>query len=64
MQSPAFGLAGVMGWPVAHSRSPKIHGYWLQKHGLQGAYVLLPVAPGQLPVACRDWPHWDFAAAT
>ena len=51
MQSPAFGLAGVMGWPVAHSRSPKIHGYWLQKHGLQGAYVLLPVAPGQLPVA-------------
>ena len=49
-QSP-FGLAGVMGWPVAHSRSPKIHNYWLQKHGLSGAYVLLPVAPGNLKVA-------------
>ncbi len=47
----AFGLAGVMGWPVAHSRSPKIHNYWLEKHGLPGAYVLLPVAPGALPVA-------------
>jgi len=49
-QSP-FGLAGVMGWPVAHSRSPKIHNYWLQKHGLNGSYVLLPVAPGNLNVA-------------
>lgn len=49
-QSP-FGLAGVMGWPVAHSRSPKIHNYWLQKHALNGSYVLLPVAPGNLNVA-------------
>jgi shikimate dehydrogenase len=49
-QSP-FCLAGVMGWPVAHSRSPKIHNYWLQKHGLNGSYVLLPVAPGNLKVA-------------
>jgi len=40
-----------MGWPVAHSRSPKIHNYWLQKHGLNGSYVLLPVAPGNLKVA-------------
>ena len=40
-----------MGWPVAHSRSPRIHNYWLQKHGLTGAYVLLPVAPGNLKVA-------------
>jgi shikimate dehydrogenase len=49
-QSP-FGLAGVMGWPVAHSRSPKIHNHWLQQHGLNGSYVLLPVAPGNLKVA-------------
>jgi len=51
MQATPFGLAGVMGWPVAHSRSPRIHNYWLQKHGLTGAYVLLPVAPGNLKVA-------------
>lgn len=47
----SFGLAGVMGWPVAHSRSPKIHSHWLEKHGLPGAYVLLPVAPGTLSIA-------------
>ena len=40
-----------MGWPVAHSRSPKLHNYWLEKYGLLGAYVQLPVAPGQLGVA-------------
>ena len=40
-----------MGWPVAHSRSPLIHNYWLQKHGLMGAYVQLPVAPGTLGTA-------------
>ena len=51
MQATPFGLAGVMGWPVAHSRSPRIHNYWLQKHGLTGAYVLLPVAPGNLKLA-------------
>ena len=48
---PSFGLAGVMGWPVAHSRSPKIHNFWLEKLGLPGAYVLLPVVPGTLNIA-------------
>ncbi len=47
----SFGLTGVIGWPVAHSRSPKIHNFWLEKHGLPGAYVLLPVAPGTLNIA-------------
>ena len=51
MSHSPFGLAGVMGWPVAHSRSPKIHNYWLEKHGLSGAYVLLPVDPANLNVA-------------
>ena len=40
-----------MGWPVAHSRSPLIHNYWLKKYGLTGAYVQLPVAPGTLAAA-------------
>ena len=39
------GLAGVMGWPVAHSRSPRLHGYWLQHHGVDGVYLPLPVHP-------------------
>ena len=51
MSSNTFGLAGIMGWPVAHSRSPFIHNYWLEKYGITGAYVQLPVAPGTLNVA-------------
>jgi shikimate dehydrogenase len=38
-------LAGVVGWPVAHSRSPRLHGYWLDHHGIDGAYVPLGVQP-------------------
>lgn len=51
MNQHPFGLAGVMGWPVSHSRSPKLHNYWLQLHGLQGAYVQLAVEPGKLAQA-------------
>ena len=39
-------LAGVVGWPVGHSRSPLIHNHWLARYGLDGAYVPLPVSPG------------------
>lgn len=38
-------LAGIVGWPVSHSRSPLIHGFWLRRHGIDGAYVPLPVKP-------------------
>ncbi len=51
MHETTFALAGVMGWPVAHSRSPLIHNYWLQKYGLAGSYVQLAVQPGQLAIA-------------
>ena len=51
MQEKSYCLAGVMGWPVAHSRSPLIHNYWLQKHSLMGSYVQLAVQPEQLASA-------------
>ena len=51
MSSSPFGLAGIVGWPVAHSRSPRLHNYWIEKYGLNGAYVQLPVAPGMLDQA-------------
>lgn len=51
MSQQTFGLAGVMGWPVAHSRSPQIHNYWISKYGLKGAYVQLAVEPGRLGTA-------------
>ena len=41
-------LAGVMGWPVSHSLSPRIHNYWLNQLGIDGAYVPLAVAPENL----------------
>jgi shikimate dehydrogenase len=37
--------ACVMGWPVAHSRSPLIHGHWLKKYGIKGDYRREPVKP-------------------
>lgn len=40
-----------MGWPVAHSRSPRLHGFWLKQYGIDGTYVHLPVAPEDLPAA-------------
>lgn len=44
-------LAGVIGWPVAHSRSPRLHGHWIARHGLDAAYVPLPVRPEDFATA-------------
>lgn len=56
-----YTLAGVMGWPVAHSRSPVLHNHWIAQHGLLGAYVLLPVQPEKLETALRGLPALGFA---
>jgi len=65
--------ACVMGWPVAHSRSPIIHGYWLKLHGLKGDYRREAVEPKDFPdflnnLAARGYvggnvtmPHKDMA---
>ena len=60
-EAKKFGLAGVMGWPVSHSRSPVLHNYWLRHYGLNGAYVLLPVDPARLPAAIAGLPALGFA---
>jgi shikimate dehydrogenase len=61
MSEKRFVLAGVMGWPVAHTRSPVIHNHWIAKHGLKGAYVQLPVQPANLEAAMRGLPALGFA---
>lgn len=48
-----FIMAGVMGWPVSHSRSPAIHNHWIRQYGLAGAYGLFAVDPSQLETAIR-----------
>jgi shikimate dehydrogenase len=54
-------VAGVMGWPIKHSRSPRLHGFWLEKHGIDGAYVPLAVVPNDVPAALRALPRLGFA---
>ncbi|MFT3720464.1 shikimate dehydrogenase [Pseudorhodoferax sp.] len=56
-----FTLAGVMGWPVSHSRSPRLHGHWIAELGLQGTYVPLPVPPGRVGEAVRGLRALGFA---
>jgi len=41
--SGAARLAGIVGWPVTQSLSPRLHGYWLRQYGIDGAVVPLPV---------------------
>lgn len=53
-------LAGVIGWPVSHSRSPRLHGWWLDHYGIDGAYVPLAVAPEQFPQVLRTLPLMGF----
>jgi shikimate dehydrogenase len=56
-----FLLAGVMGWPVMHSRSPALHNYWLAKHGLTGSYLPLAIKQDGLRAALRALPALGFA---
>ena len=46
-------LAGLIGWPVAQSKSQKIHEFWLKRLGIDGHYVRLPVRPGEVARAFR-----------
>ncbi len=56
-----FRLAGVMGWPIAHSRSPLIHNHWLAERNMPGAYVPLAVPPEKLERALRALHPLGFA---
>jgi len=48
-----FLLAGVMGWPIMHSRSPVLHNYWFKHYGIAGTYVPLAIKPEGLAAALR-----------
>ena len=54
-------LAGITGWPVGHSRSPRLHGFWLERHGIDGAYVPLRIEPAHFPAAIRGLMRSGFA---
>lgn len=53
-------LAGIVGWPVGHSLSPRLHGHWFERYGVDGAYVPLPVQPADLELAFKALPRLGF----
>jgi shikimate dehydrogenase len=59
--SSSFLLAAVMGWPIAQSRSPVLHNFWMQQHGLRGNYLPLAIRPGGLEAALRALHPLGFA---
>ena len=54
-------LAGVLGDPIAHSKSPRLHAHWLARHGIDGAYVPLHVRAEDLADTLRLLPRLGFA---
>lgn len=57
---PRIPLAGVIGSPVAHSRSPALHGHWLRRYGIAGHYVPMDVAQADLKAALALLPKLGF----
>jgi shikimate dehydrogenase len=53
-------LAGVIGHPVGHSKSPRLHGHWLQHYAIAGHYVPLDVAPENLESVLKTMPKMGF----
>ena len=53
-------LAGVIGSPISHSKSPQIHQHWLKTHGLSGYYIPMDVAPQNLKKVLKTLPDAGF----
>lgn len=53
-------LAGVIGSPVAHSLSPKLHGHWLKAYGIAGHYIPMDIAANDLADALKMLPRMGF----
>src|SRR6185437_7382143 len=56
-------VAGIIGWPVSHSRSPRLHGFWLDRHAIDGAYIPLAIPPEVFPETVRGLMNAGFAGA-
>ena len=57
---PRIPLAGVIGHPIAHSRSPTLHSYWLRRYGIRGHYIPMDVAQADLPDVLALLPKLGF----
>lgn len=63
MSAKIIPLAGVIGFPISHSKSPRMHRYWLRRHGLLGDYVPLHVHEDSLEQVLRTMPKMGFVGA-
>ena len=57
---PRIPLAGVIGSPIAHSRSPALHGYWLKRYGIKGHYIPMDIGQADLKEALQFLPRVGF----
>jgi shikimate dehydrogenase len=57
---PRIPLAGVIGSPIAHSRSPLLHNYWLKRYGIKGHYIPMDIGQADLPQALQMLPKMGF----
>lgn len=53
-------LAGVVGSPIAHSKSPRLHGHWLRRYGINGHYIPMDIASDDLEAAIAMLPKLGF----
>ena len=60
MTLPKIPLAGVIGSPIAHSKSPQLQGHWLKTYGIAGHYIPMDVAPEDLEDVIRMLPKMGF----
>ncbi|MCL4186076.1 MAG: shikimate dehydrogenase [Rhodobacteraceae bacterium] len=60
MSEPGVPLAGVIGYPIAHSRSPLLHGHWLRSNGIRGHYIPMLVSQADLREVLAALPKAGF----
>jgi len=60
MSDKRIPLAGVIGSPIAHSRSPNVHGHWLKTYGIRGHYIPMDIARDDLETVIRTLPRMGF----
>ena len=63
MTAEKIPLVAVMGSPIAHSKSPMLHGYWLRKYGIKGHYIPIDVDPTHLSQVLETMSKMGFVGA-
>jgi shikimate dehydrogenase len=63
LQQGEFIRAGVIGWPVSHSLSPRLHGFWLNKYNIAGSYQAVAVEPDAFSQVLQELEKLGFKGA-